>query len=115
MLAHRAALACFIVVIGCAQAPMCFSEASAADCEIVSAMELADVLPAARGNDYADDDSAAELGFRLFFRSDLGNGVACATCHLPELDFTDRLPVSTGLDVGTRNAPTVLNSARLSV
>jgi len=39
--------------------------------------------------------------------------VSCATCHSPDLAFTDGLPVSEGFrgQTGTRNAPTVINSA----
>jgi cytochrome c peroxidase len=39
--------------------------------------------------------------------------VSCATCHSPDLAFTDGLPVSEGFRgrTGTRNAPTVVNSA----
>lgn len=39
--------------------------------------------------------------------------VSCASCHRPELAFTDGLPVATGLNgqTGTRNTPTVINAA----
>jgi cytochrome c peroxidase len=43
-----------------------------------------------------------------------GNGtVSCATCHDPAKAFVDGLPVSEGINKlkGTRNAPTVINSA----
>ena len=41
--------------------------------------------------------------------------VSCATCHNPATAFVDRLRVSKGVKglTGTRNAPTVLNSAFL--
>nr|WP_296918104.1 cytochrome c peroxidase [Thiocapsa sp.] len=41
--------------------------------------------------------------------------VSCATCHDPAKAFTDNLPVSKGFRdmTGTRNAPTVINSAYL--
>src|SRR5579859_2018118 len=84
-------------------------------CADAHAMLLPDVLPPARGNKYGDDDGAARLGFLLFFDSDLGTGVSCATCHAPELAFTDRIPVSKGKGTGTRNAPTIFDAARLSV
>jgi cytochrome c peroxidase len=55
------------------------------------------------------------LGKRLFFdgRLSADGTVACATCHDPQLAFTDRRPTSTGIHgrVGQRNAPTVLNAA----
>jgi cytochrome c peroxidase len=84
-------------------------------CEPIRQLVLPDALPPARGNQYADDDAAAYLGFGLFFASNLGTGVSCAKCHLPELTFTDRKPVATGKGVGRRNTPTTLNSGRLGV
>ncbi len=58
------------------------------------------------------------LGKKLFFDTLLSNpaGQSCATCHLPNVSFTDpeRLPVSRGViksKFGTRNAPTVAYTA----
>lgn len=55
------------------------------------------------------------LGERLFndTRFSKTGEVACATCHAPDKAFTDRLKVSEGIEkkTGTRNAPTVINSA----
>ncbi len=55
------------------------------------------------------------LGRRLYFDTALSvdNTVSCATCHMPPMGFTDSSRVSTGVGgkLGTRNAPTVLNSA----
>jgi cytochrome c peroxidase len=57
----------------------------------------------------------AELGRLLYFDNRLSSDatVACATCHAPELAFTDNLPVSTGIgrQRGGRSAPTVINRA----
>ena len=54
-----------------------------------------------------------ELGRWLFFDKRLSkNGtVACATCHMPGLAFTDGQPVSTGIYrlQGGRSAPTAIN------
>lgn len=88
---------------------------TASECRVVQAMRLPAALPPARGNAYGDRDDAAMFGFHLFFRRSLGHGTSCANCHEPELAFTDRKPVSIGAGQGTRNAPTVFNSARLSV
>jgi cytochrome c peroxidase len=59
-------------------------------------------------------DSIA-LGRKLFFDVRLSGDdtVSCATCHNPQLSFTDGLPGSKGIGkkIGRRNAPTVLNSA----
>jgi cytochrome c peroxidase len=56
------------------------------------------------------------LGERLFLdkRFSATGEVSCSTCHLPEKAFTDGpLSVSEGIHklTGTRNAPTVINSA----
>ncbi len=55
------------------------------------------------------------LGDRLYHdvRFSADGKVSCATCHAQEKAFTDNLRVSKGFNglTGTRNAPTVLNSA----
>jgi cytochrome c peroxidase len=54
------------------------------------------------------------LGMKLFFdgRLSADGTVACSTCHDPARAFTDRRPVSIGINnrVGQRNAPTILNA-----
>jgi cytochrome c peroxidase len=56
-----------------------------------------------------------ELGKRLFNdkRFSADGSISCASCHHPDKAFTDGLPVAQGLNgqLGTRNAPTVLNAA----
>jgi cytochrome c peroxidase len=55
------------------------------------------------------------LGRLLFFDKRLsGNGtIACATCHIPSLAFTDGQPVSSGIhhQQGGRSAPMAINRA----
>src|ERR1700735_2369364 len=65
----------------------------------------------------ADNPPTAEsiaLGRKLFFDARLSGDdtVSCATCHNPELSFTDGRPGSRGIKgkIGRRNAPTVLNA-----
>lgn len=57
------------------------------------------------------------LGRKLFYdkRLSAGESVACATCHNPQLGFTDALALSKGFGgaVGVRNAPTIVNAAYL--
>jgi cytochrome c peroxidase len=62
-------------------------------------------LPPDTGNAVADNPLAAELGHQLFFdtRLSASGTVACATCHLPEFNFTDQLPLGVGLATGDRN------------
>jgi len=56
-----------------------------------------------------------QLGDKLFHdvRFSADGKVSCATCHSQDKAFTDNLPVSKGFNdlTGTRNAPTVINSA----
>lgn len=56
-----------------------------------------------------------ELGRLLFFDKRLSrdNSIACASCHMPALAFTDGQPVSTGIrrQHGTRSAPATINRA----
>jgi cytochrome c peroxidase len=67
-------------------------------------------------NRFADDPAAAAFGRQLFF--DLGlsaNGqVSCATCHRPELYFTDGRALARGVGDSERNAPSVLGAAHSS-
>ena len=56
-----------------------------------------------------------ELGRFLFFdkRLSKNNTIACSSCHIPELAFTDGQPVSAGVNhqQGGRSAPTAINRA----
>lgn len=55
------------------------------------------------------------LGERLYneLRFSSTGKVSCATCHAADKGFTDNLKVSTGINglKGTRNSPTIINSA----
>ena len=54
-----------------------------------------------------------ELGHLLFFDKRLSqdNSIACSSCHIPQLAYTDGQPVSTGIkhQQGGRSAPTAIN------
>ncbi|MGE3152942.1 MAG: cytochrome-c peroxidase [Nitrospiraceae bacterium] len=60
-------------------------------------------------------EKKVELGRLLFFdkRLSKNNTIACASCHMPALAFTDGQPVSTGIhrQLGGRSAPTAINRA----
>ncbi len=64
-------------------------------------------------NDNPSSEAKVELGRLLFFDTRLSsdNSISCASCHVPEYAFTDRKPLSIGVDGGVsmRNAPTLLN------
>jgi cytochrome c peroxidase len=69
----------------------------------------------------ADNPPTAEtiaLGRRLYYDPILSvdNTVSCATCHHPDFGFSDGEEVSDGVGgkTGTRNSPTVFNSAYLT-
>lgn len=90
---------------------------SEADCARVSALLLPEALPPAAGNRYGDDEDAAYFGFLMFYdrRFSTVRDVSCASCHVPENSFADAKAVSeviAGRPL-TRNAPSLLNAARL--
>lgn len=70
-------------------------------------------LPPDPSNQYADDSDAAALGQRLFFDSRFSsNGqVACATCHIPEMKFTDGRAVAVGVGIAERKTMTIVGTA----
>jgi cytochrome c peroxidase len=57
---------------------------------------------------------AIELGALLFFDPRLSGGgtKACASCHVPERNWTDNLPRGVGMAALDRNTPTVMNLRR---
>lgn len=61
------------------------------------------------------EDNAVELGMVLFFDTRLSSNqeISCATCHDPELAFTDGRAVGAAVDGSdlTRSTPTVFNRA----
>jgi len=70
-------------------------------------------LPASAGNKYADNIDAAKFGHQLFFDKRLSrNGkISCASCHKPELFFTDGLAKAKALGTSKRSSPTLLGAA----
>ncbi len=67
-------------------------------------------LPEDPSNRYADSESAANFGQQLYFDNRLsGNGmISCASCHQPDLYFTDGLPIAVGTSVVTRHTPSLV-------
>jgi cytochrome c peroxidase len=55
-------------------------------------------------NAFSDNPKAAELGRKLFFDTRFsGNAkVSCATCHRPDMNFTDNRTVARGMQTGAR-------------
>lgn len=91
------------------------SDWSAQEVTLIRSLSLAELppLPLDSSNAVGDDESAAEFGHRLFFDKRLsGNGeVSCASCHQPQHMFTDGLALSVGVNIGTRNTPTLVGLA----
>jgi cytochrome c peroxidase len=64
-------------------------------------------------NAVADDGRAALMGNRLFFdtRASANGEVSCATCHDPNLEFTDGRPKGRGIGESKRNTRSLVGSA----
>ncbi len=80
--------------------------------DLIRSMALSQLpeLPPDPSNQIMNIESAAELGHLLYFDTRLSsNGsVSCATCHKPELYFTDGLELAIGLDIGDRHTPSLV-------
>ncbi|MBU2713985.1 cytochrome-c peroxidase [Zooshikella harenae] len=85
------------------------------DIQFLSQFNLSNLppLPDAQDNQYADSLIAASIGQQLFFdtRFSANQQVSCATCHNPQLYFTDGLVVSKGMSETRRNAPSIIGAA----
>lgn len=64
-------------------------------------------------NRYSDDPAAAVLGEKIFFdtRFSRTGQVACATCHLPQMDFQDGKRLSEGVGRTNRRAMPIAGTA----
>jgi cytochrome c peroxidase len=70
-------------------------------------------LPPDPSNSVADDPRAASLGQKIYFdtRFSVNGEISCATCHQPDLLFTDGLPRAEAIGTTPRGAPTIVGSA----
>ena len=71
-------------------------------------------FPLNLSNRFAGDAQAAAFGQQLFFdpRFSANGQVSCASCHNPELLFTDGLPLArNGIGVTDRRTPTIIGAA----
>lgn len=82
---------------------------------LISSLSLSALppVPADPSNAVADDPEAAALGKDLFFDERLsGNGeVACATCHLPDRQFQDGIPLARGVGETARRTMPIAGTA----
>jgi len=70
-------------------------------------------LPKDPSNAFADNPKARALGKRLFFDPRFSGNlkVSCATCHRPDMNFTDDLPLAHGIGSTTRRSMPLLGVA----
>ncbi len=101
-----------LIAVGCDKGPDPDRPFSAAEKRLIASLSPVPALARSPGNRFADDERAAELGRKLFYDTRMsGNGkVACATCHQPQLYFTDGLPTAKGIGDTSRSAPTIIGS-----
>lgn len=85
---------------------------SAEEAQLIESLSLSRLpqLPKDPSNSMADNPIAAELGHRLYFDTRLSSNsaVSCATCHQPELMFTDGLRLAMGKNIGPRHTPSLV-------
>jgi cytochrome c peroxidase len=69
--------------------------------------------PVDPSNAYSDNPEAAKLGERFFFdsRFSLDGTVSCATCHRPDMQFTDSLPLAHGMGRTSRRSMPLIGAA----
>lgn len=70
-------------------------------------------LPEDPSNSYADNAAAVSLGRKFFFDKGFSaNGqVSCATCHRPEMGFTDPFPLAKGMGTNKRRTMPLIGVA----
>jgi cytochrome c peroxidase len=63
-------------------------------------------VPEDPSNKYSDDPGAVTLGKKLFFDFRLSGNlkVSCATCHPPNMNFVDNLPLAHGMGTTSRRS-----------
>ena len=103
-----------LAALPAARAAEAWSRAEIAELRHFSLAELG-APPADPSNRFADDAQAAALGRKLFFdpRLSVNGRVSCATCHQPERDFQDGLPLSKGVGTTNRRAMPIAGTAHL--
>ena len=97
------------------QRPMSAPDWSDAEIAMLAALSIDSLPPppADTSNAVADDPLAARFGHALFFDRRLsGNGgISCATCHIPELRFTDGRRKGQAIGTSKRNTPSIVGTA----
>lgn len=81
--------------------------------DMIQGLVISPALALDPTNRFFDDPDAAHFGQYLFFEQSFSSSgtTSCATCHQPSNRFTDGLPVAEAEGTGTRNTPSILNTA----
>jgi cytochrome c peroxidase len=88
---------------------------TADELKVISSLRLDNLPPAPKdaSNAFEASPQAAVLGKRLFGdpRFSRNQAVSCASCHSPEKQFQDGLPVGQGIGTGSRRAMPLVGTA----
>ena len=88
---------------------------SAAEIGVLASLRLSQLppMPPDLSNAVEGSPAAVELGKRLFndTRFSRNQAVSCATCHDPEKQFQDGLPLWRGVGIGSRRAMPIVGSS----
>ena len=88
---------------------------SAAEIGVLASLRLSQLppMPPDLSNAVEGSPAAVELGKRLFndTRFSRNQAVSCATCHDPEKQFQDGLPLGRGVGIGSRRAMPIVGSS----
>jgi cytochrome c peroxidase len=120
---NRKALAALLVLALCGAAWAMHDAPPAGDARIWSGAELQTIRslwigslpppPNDPSNAYSDDPRAVQLGKKFFFdRRFSANGtVSCGTCHQPDRNFEDGLPLAHGIGMTSRRTMPLIGGA----
>lgn len=105
-----AALVCVLALLSFAAHPAGPHEWSGSEKAVLRTLWIGSLpgIPADPSNKYSDNTGAARLGERFFFdpRFSKNGTVSCSTCHRPDYQFTDNLPLAHGMGTtGRRSMP----------
>lgn len=108
---HCVAIVLVVALTACAPSEPVFSPAEKGILSSLSLMALGSP-PDDPSNRVADDPRAVALGRDLFFDTRLSGGgdQSCASCHKPELFFTDGRVTGQGVATLKRNTPTLIGA-----
>ena len=79
---------------------------------VLTNMQRTADTPLDETNQWDGNPEAIAFGKSLFFNHTLSpNAIACSTCHVPNLGFSDGLSQSFGADITPRHSPTIFDAA----